>query len=347
MPGSPANLNRITLSAAGPQPLNGTTTPIGRRAPQATRPALRSGRPPRIGVIHNARARLNIGRHLPLVMAGCDHVMPLTHDELHDVLAGFVVNGIDTLIINGGDGTVRDILSALLRDFPAFQPRVAIVPSGKTNALALDLGIAPGWPVTAAIDAVVNGRVAERAPIEVRRDGSDRIECAGFIFGAGAFVKATQTAQQTHRFGAFNGLAVGLSIAAAVGQTIFGGANNQWRRGEPMRIALGAREVFDGPQYLVFASTLERLPLGIRPLGPARPGLKMLRIEAPPPRLALAAPYVLAGADRPWLARSGYHRHDAARIDISLESDFVFDGETFLGGDLSLRLGAPMAFVVP
>ena len=111
------------------------------------------GRAPRIGVIHNARARHNIGRPLPLVIAGCEHVMPLTHQELHDVLADFVATGLDALIIDGGDGTVRDILSVMARYFPGFAPRIALVPSGKTNALALDLGVPMDWTIAQAIDA--------------------------------------------------------------------------------------------------------------------------------------------------------------------------------------------------
>lgn len=273
--------------------------------------------------------------------------MPSSHAELREVLAGFAAAQIDTLIVDGGDGTVRDILSVMARDLPGFRPRMAIVPSGKTNALALDLGIGTDWTPAQAIDAVAGGRITERAPLEIWREGADHPDLAGFIFGAGIFVAATRTAQRTHRLGAFNGLAVGLSIAAAMGQTIFGSRNNAWRRGEPMRIDIEAEGIAESPQYLVFASTLARMPLGIKPFGPLRAGLKMLRIEAPASRLALAVPVILAGGAPRWLSDLGYHRHDARRIDLSLTGGFVLDGETFEGGALSLRQGAPIAFIVP
>jgi len=234
----------------------------------------------------------------------------------------------------------------LRRDLPAFRPRIAVVPSGKTNALALDLGTPADWTVAGAIDAAAHGRVEERAPIEVWRAGATRADLSGFILGGGAFVAATRTAQKTHRLGAFNGLAVGLSIAAAVGQTIFGGANNAWRRGERMRIETAPDQVVDAAQYLLLASTLTRLPLGIRPLGRRVAGLRMLRVEAPARLLALAAPAILAGREWGWLRRLGYHHTGARRIDVTLP-DFVLDGETFAGGALSLRQGAPLSFVVP
>lgn len=307
----------------------------------------RSDSEARIGVIHNVRARRNIARHPPLVVAGCEHAMPRSHAELHDVLGSFAAREIDTLIIDGGDGTVRDVMSAAPRHFPAALPRLAIVPSGKTNALALDLGIPARWTPEDAVRAIAEGHVRERAPIEVARHGAVHADLRGFIFGAGAFARATTLAQTTHRFGAFNGLAVGLSIAAAIGQTLLGGWDNSWRRGEWMLVARNGGGAIDGAQYMVLASTLRQMPLGIKPFGAAREGLKMLRVEAAPRRVVAALPALLGGGSRDWLREAGYHREEATRIDLSLDGGFVLDGETFSGGDLTLREGAPVRFVVP
>ena len=225
-------------------------------------------------------------------------------------------------------------------------PKIAIVPAGKTNALAFDLGVPTSWNAEDAVRAVMAGHVAERSPIEVWRPGALRAELRGFIFGAGAFVRATELAQTTHRFGAFNGLAVGLSIAGAVGQTLFGGRGNSWRQGEKMRIARDGA-VIDAPQYMLLGSTLSQMPLKIKPFGHARAGLKLLRIEASPRRMIRSLPALLGGSEPAWLAKAGYHREDATRVDLHLDNGFIMDGEVFEGGDISLRLGAPMRFVVP
>lgn len=300
----------------------------------------------RIGVIHNARARHNVLRQPPVGLAGCDHAMPQSHAELDRALEQFAADGVNALVIDGGDGTVRDVMSAAAKHFTGVFPRVAIVPSGKTNALTLDLGIPTHWTLGDAVEAIRLGGIKERAPIEILRAGETEPSLRGFIFGAGAFVRATGLAQTTHRFGAFNGLAVGLSIFGAVAQTVFGGHDNSWRQGEQMRVATNDEVIF-APQYMLFGSTLTRLPLRIKPFGRTRAGLKLLRIEAQPRRILSALPALLGGEDAAFLPERGYHRVDAEQIDVTLGGEFILDGETFPGGAMTLRQGKPMRFVVP
>ncbi|MEN2787216.1 acylglycerol kinase family protein [Sphingomonas qilianensis] len=301
----------------------------------------------RIGIIHNARARLNVSRHRPVPLEGCEHAMPGSHAELDRALAGFAANGVNALVIDGGDGTIRDVMSAALRHFTGVFPRVAVIPSGKTNALAVDLGLPLNWTVAEAVEAIRLGGIKERAPLEVWRPGDRETSLRGFIFGAGAFVRATGLAQTTHRFGAFNGLSVGLSIFGAVAQTVFGGRNNSWRRGQAMRVAPVGAVAVEGPQYMLLGSTLTRMPLGIKPFGRSRGGLKLLRIDAQPRHILAMLPALLGGKNDASLPRNGYHRLDAERIELTLTGDFILDGETFAGGPLTLCQGKPMRFVVP
>jgi hypothetical protein len=328
-------------------PLNAVTGWGGE--PLSYRVDLRPGAPShyagdvRIGFIRNGRARLNIGRYGLEVPVDSDRAMPDSHDELRDALALFARNGVNALVIDGGDGTVRDVLTAAARCFPVM-PRVAVVPSGKTNALAYDLGIPKGWTEDDAVQALRSGRVVERAPIEIHRPDSRLAELQGFLLGAGNFVAATALAQKTHSLGAFNGLAIGLSVAGAIAQTVFGGRDNPWRRGVPMRIALPGGTTLQGAKYLFLASTLERMPLGIKPFGTPRPGLRTLTVDAPPHRLASAIPAVLGGGTLP---AEGYRRDDANSIELVVRGDIIVDGEAFAGGAMTLIRGAPVAFAVP
>ncbi|WP_374943250.1 diacylglycerol kinase family protein [Sphingomonas sp.] len=301
--------------------------------------------PLRIGIIRNAKARLNIARRGIDIGLAANCAMPRSHDELHDALAMFARTGVNALVIDGGDGTVRDVLTAAAFHYRGIFPTVAVLPSGKTNALATDLGLPQGWTEQAAVDALRAGRTQERGPLEIWRPGMAIAEHRGFIFGAGAFVRATALAQDTHRLGAFNGLAVGLSVAGAVAQTLFGRSDNVWRRGTPMRIAPAGAPATEGAKYLFFGSTLTRLPLDLRPFGEPRSGLKTLCIDAPPAGLALALPAVLAGYDLP--AGGGYRRDDSESMALTVGSDIILDGETFPGGEMTLRHGAPIRFAVP
>jgi hypothetical protein len=261
-------------------------------------------------------------------------------------LAAFARDGIKTLIIEGGDGTVRDVLTLAPQHFPYGLPPIAIIPSGKTNALALDLGIPRRWTLADALAAAERRDWRQRAPLEVFRAGNRAPLARGFLFGAGAFVKGTALAQQTHRMGMFGNLAVGLSVAAAIGQTIFGSRDNAWRRGEAMGLRLDDSAVRDGPLYLVLASTLARFPLGMKPFGRERAGLKFVSIDAPPRSLPLTLPRMLAGWAGERIDRGGVLRRDPEVARLS-PSQFVLDGETFDGGPLLIRQGAPVDFIVP
>lgn len=307
-------------------------------------------------MIRNPRSRYHLGaapapiyRHNVMVEA------PETRAGLRDALAMFAARGIDLLVIDGGDGTIRDVLTCAGDSFGAQWPDIAVLPAGKTNALAIDLDLPADWTLDEAMEAAVRGRTIARSPVEIVDRTAGHARVRGFLFGAGGFLAATELAQHTHRAGAFNGLAVGLALAGAIGSTLFGRADNRWRRGS--RIALryaddaralhGASTDSDAARYMMLASTLERLPAGLKPFGRTRPGLKSLVVDAPPRGLATSVPFLLAGHEGAWLETRGYHRIDASAFDVAFDAGFILDGEAFPGGTYRVAQGAPLHFVVP
>ena len=265
---------------------------------------------------------------------------PRSREALREALEGFAARGVARLVIDGGDGTVREVLGRLPEAFAGRPPQVAVLPTGKTNALALDLGVRPGWSLAAALASV---RTVARTPLEVSRPGRDTPVQRGFVLGAGAFVDAIALAQRLHRARLFDSLAVGAALGAMGMRTLLGGG--PWRAGVPWRVQAGEAASREGRGFLLLVSTLERLPLKLRPFGAPRPGLKVLEVEAPPRRPAAALPLLLAGADRPWLARAGYRRSDPDRLRVGLRTPYVLDGELYEGGELLIARGAPIAFV--
>ncbi|MBY8827592.1 diacylglycerol kinase family protein [Hephaestia mangrovi] len=303
----------------------------------------------RIGVISNARSHRNKRDGITGVSAEVARFVetPRRRADLAGALARLAAANIDLLVIDGGDGTVRDVITAAPAFFGDRLPSLAVVPSGKTNALAIDLGIPASWTVEDAVAAARAGRFARRAPIEIAHEGSDAVPLRGFLFGAGAFVQATKLAQRTHRAGAFKGLAVGLSLTLALGQTAFGRKSNAWRAGQRMAIRTEDGRSVDRDFYILLGATLENLPLGLKPLGPVRPGLKVLAVDAPPKALALHVPALLAGSQSERLARAGYHHADPGAFRLSLDAEFILDGEHYPGGELIVATGAPIDFAVP
>ncbi|GGB18970.1 diacylglycerol kinase [Sphingomonas metalli] len=302
-----------------------------------------------IGIVCNPRAHRNHGAAYAAGTPGADRVIvtaPRTMEDLAEVLTDFAARGIDLLVIDGGDGTVRDVLTAAGDLWRGAWPAIAVIPSGKTNALAIDLGLPTGWSLADAVAAVANGRLETRRPIEVQAVG-EAMPMRGFLLGAGAFVKATALAQHTHRWGAFNTIAVGLALAWAITLTLFGSRRNSWRAGEAMDLRLFASPVERAPLYMLLASTLQRMPAGLKPFGRVREGLKLMAVDAPPRWMSLAVPAILSGSEAAWLEQAGYRRRDVAGFEVAPETGYILDGELFAGGTLTVGQGPLLCFVVP
>ncbi|MET0238317.1 MAG: diacylglycerol kinase family protein [Sphingobium sp.] len=313
------------------------------------KPVVRSTPLIRVGIISNPRSHMNQRRERTLAVE--EGVVfkrrPNSLAELHNALRSFAAERVDLLVIDGGDGTVRDVLSAATTIFPDGLPRLAILPSGKTNALAIDLQMKPDTTLADLMRAHRENRVVSRTAIDILRDGQSQPSQRGFLFGSGAFVRATELAQRVHRFGWFNGFAVGLSILWAVLQTIFGTAKNPWRIGERITYVKPDNSLTASDFYMILGSTLQRLPLGIKPFGGIRPGLKFVSAKAPPRLLGVAMPQILWGSTSAWLRKAGYAWFDTSVFRLSFRSNFILDGERFPGGSILIRESEPMEFVVP
>lgn len=300
----------------------------------------------RVGLIWNQKSHRNQGAgRAPLP----DDVLDIVPEEPAQLFAGlrrFAAEGVDLVVIDGGDGTVREVLTRLPEAYGGRIPRLAVLPNGKTNALALDIGAPLGTTLEQILASVEAGRPLKRRHcLEIVRPGQTTPERRGFLFGLGAFVRATELAQRHHGLGFFDSAAVAVTLVTAAARTLLGGPSDPWRRGEPVTLSFAP----DGPPmcFLLLASTLKRLPLGLKPFGTPREGLKVLSVAAPPRRLVPALPTLLRGRDAPWLVKSGYRRDDLAGFDASFPGDFVLDGEIYDGGQLSLRRGPELEFVIP
>jgi diacylglycerol kinase (ATP) len=302
----------------------------------------------KVGVIRNPRSHANQGRAAP-PPNGVLWGEPATPAALADDLQRFAQAGVELVMVDGGDGTLREVLSALPSAFGAAAPILAVLPSGKTNVLALDLGVRSGWTLEAALERIARGPMSlkTRRPLILNWMGGEQADLAGFIFGLGAFVRATQMSQSVHRMGAFHSLAVALTVVGAAFGALFGRDGDGWRQGVRSGLAVDGDAMTVSPRFVVLATSLERLPLGLRPFGPPQDGLKVLDVVAPPRRLAMALPAVLMGAAETWLRRHGYRRSLAERVVVSSPAPVVVDGEVFPGGEITIGLGAPVRFLVP
>lgn len=311
---------------------------------------------PVVGVIYNPRSHRNQGRDLEIAARPNVHfAQPRERAEIHATLIAFREHGVELLIINGGDGTVRDVLTAGLDVFGEHWPALAVLPKGKTNALNVDLGAPAGWNLPDAFNAFAKGKRIERRPVVVAPLSGSGAPLAGFILGAGGYAMGIQAGQKAHKLGAFDSLAVVVTAGFGVMQALFGSDRNLWRRGAAMDLLLGEERAplahagagYEGRRSILIASTLERFPGGIRLFGALKEGLKLVALDRPARRILAAMPLLLAGMKLRDPDARGVHYRTVDSFELTIEDEFILDGEAFPGGRFQIDQGPRLQFVVP
>jgi diacylglycerol kinase (ATP) len=313
---------------------------------------------PLVGLVRNSRSHRNKGRGAAL--AGRHDVLlaePTTRAELEDALARFAEAGIDILAVSGGDGTVRDVLTRGAPLFADRWPAIAVLPQGKTNALALDLGIGGKTTLDQAIAAARQGHLLTRRPIIVSDHAGEARDRWGFIFGAGVFNAAIDAGQVAHRFGAFQSFAIGVTALAGMTQALFGFGRSPWRKRYRMVFtdAVTGESLPHSDQtrpdrrYIAGFTTLRRFPLGMKLLAGVEDDqtIGYFMIDAPSRRALALVPAAAMGWHGPSLAGLGMHRGDGQAFDVALENGFILDGERFPAGQFRMATGPELRFVVP
>lgn len=310
---------------------------------------------PRIGVVRNPRSHRNRG----LAQRDGDEpgllvTAPASRAELSQVLARFAAQGVELLVVDGGDGTMREVLSAGVSVFGDAWPSLLVLPKGKTNALAIDLGMPAKWSLDEALAAAPRMRSAVRRPILLERQDADGRAVMGFIMGTGVFDAAIAAGQVAHRFGAFQGFAVAVTALFGVLQALFGIGRSRWRALSGMRLTdsgghdrVQSRHGAPRRHFGGGFSTLGKFPLGMNPFAGAGPGIRYLIVDAPLRRVMALMPAVLMGLDRPFLQQLGVHRGAGHAFTIELDGSFILDGEAFPPGRYALRPGPELRFLVP
>jgi hypothetical protein len=107
------------------------------------------------------------------------------------------IEDIDLLVINGGDGTIKHILSVMFQNKPfKHPPLVAVLPSGSTNLIALDVGAVENKKN--ALKKFLHYLIVHKAywktrerPIVHVKMPSNKIDEYGFFIGMSLIYKAS------------------------------------------------------------------------------------------------------------------------------------------------------------
>jgi len=275
-----------------------------------------------------------------------------TLDELSGGLAGAHSAGAGVILIDGGDGTVREVLSRLPEIWGAALPRVGILPRGNTNLIAREVG---GLAGPGAVAEVLR-RLEAGPPLALRRRALLRLDypagehptLRGFILGWGAYVAGTRIARE--EIAARGPGQVALAVLTTLRRAMIGAERRVLRRGVATGLSIDGAPSAGRKRLVGLATTLQGpLVAGMNPFWGDGPGpIRWLDVPAPGHRLALAAPFLARGRPRRWMTRAGYASGRAARIELSLDTPFVMDGEAFppaTGGPMTLTAREQIAFI--
>ena len=302
---------------------------------------------------------------LPRVRAFCAAHKDIFHYEVEQVSQiGQALKQIAkvrprVLVINGGDGTVQAALTELHHGghFGDSPPPVAVLPNGKTNLIAHDLGAA-GDPIE-ALERVLDLVRTDLVPHIVSRElialtdgkGGGRAVLGMFLGGAGLADTILYCRHKIYPLGLPNWLAHGLTFLLGLISVIVGRRSRllpaKWA---PIKVSITRRGALQGRFAFVMVTTLERLLLNSSmAVAGTRPGaMQLIVIE----RNLISILGALIAAVRGRLGRGrirGVHleRGDEIRIE-GRNSSVILDGEMFEANDdepIVLRPTAPVPFL--
>ncbi|GAA0468436.1 diacylglycerol kinase family protein [Parasphingorhabdus litoris] len=263
------------------------------------------------------------------------------------------------LVINGGDGTVQAALTELHQGghFGENPPPVAVLPNGKTNLIALDLG-AEGNPLK-ALERIVemakhdlHDHLVDRELIALSDGSKDsKVVLGMFLGGAGLSEFILYCRHKIYPLGLPNAASHLLTVFAALASVLFGiRAKFLPNRPSPISISLIKKGQYQGNFAILIVTTLEKLLLMRRfTRSRGRRGrLQFMAIDQKPAALVRFILSVLFGRLGKTVQK-GIHleQGDVIRIE-GKNSNVVMDGELFRakeGKPIVLKSTEPVSFL--
>lgn len=315
----------------------------------------------RIALLSNPKSTGNLSQ-LPRIRAFCAAHPDIFHYEVEKAdQVGCALKTIarvrpKMLVINGGDGTVQAALTEIVNGghFADQRPPVAVLPNGKTNLIALDLG-AQGDPVEALqrlmemAEGDLSDRLVARELIALTSDGATQPVIGMFLGGAGLADTMKYCREKIYPLGLPNGIShVITAIAVLIRQMLGLGGGLLPPKPAPIEVKVRRRGTLSGRFALLAVTTLEKLLLGSDLHTAGKGPLKLLAVDHRSTSLVRGLVAGLGGR----LGRKqvdGVHVEEADEISIEGDNSSVFlDGEMFharIGMPITLTPAAPLSFV--
>jgi hypothetical protein len=316
---------------------------------------------PRIALLSNPKSTGNLAQ-LSRIRDYCADHPDVFHYEVEHV--DQIGNALKTiarvrpkmLVINGGDGTVQAALTEIHNGghFGDEPPPMAVLPSGKTNLIALDLG-SHGDPIVALGRLIelaqgdLTPHLTPRKLIALQKDGTERPVIGMFLGGAGLADIMLYCRNTIYPLGLPNGLSHVLAALALVFRSVFGlRAKFLPPNPVPLQLSTNRDSQLSGRFALLVVTTLDKILLSGDVETTGSGPLRMLALEERPASVIRAFAAGVLG--KLWSSKfRGIHVEETDEISIESEnSDVILDGEIFraeTGRAIRLKPAQPLSFV--
>ena len=313
-----------------------------------------------VALLSNPRSTGNLSM-LPRMRSFCASHSDVFHYEVESIeQIGEALRTIarvnpKVLVINGGDGTVQAALTELYLGghFDGSPPPVAVLPNGKTNLIALDLG-SVGDPIVALSRVIEIARTGIEEHVVVRElialsDGvaGSRPVLGMFLGGAGLADTILYCRNKIYPLGLPNGISHVLT-AVAVLATLILGIRTAFLppAATPLKVSMMRQGQLHGRFSLLIVTTLHKLLLGSSV--PGTGSLQMMVVEQRPlPLLRAIFAGMFGRVGRDQMDGVHFERGDEIRIEGD-RSSVILDGEIFqadTGRPIVLKTTPPVPFL--
>ena len=302
----------------------------------------------RSAILTNPHSNRN-RRHLPRLRAqlavhrGIQHIETASLDDLPAAVETLLADGVELLGINGGDGTVHAVLTALLRASAGQPlPSIALLPGGTTSMSAR--GVNGGAvPFDRALDTLLTAANSAstgqaRHLLKIHAAGSDAQ--LGLSLGMGAIVSGVEYChERIYSLGLRDEWAAGAALLRAG----WGIARREpvFADGVPLDLDIdGERHSAKASIFLV--TVLDELILGIRPFwGDGEDPLRITLVREHAARFLRSFPDFLRGRAHPHLTEAaGYLSRRGSHVEIRSQGPYTIDGEIYHSKTGEIRVDA-------
>jgi diacylglycerol kinase (ATP) len=260
-----------------------------------------------------------------------------TPSDVATTLADFARREVNLLVINGGDGTVQAVLTAVFhKKYFQTLPLLAVLRSaGTTSMIAGDVGLNGsrekalqkvfGWAKT--MDG--NATVINRPVLKVQLP-SEEEPVYGMFFGAAAIYQATHFClQKVHTRGLSGELAAGIALARFLLAVFL--RDRKVVSAVPITSRLNQAPPEQNKYLLVLITTLQRMFLGLRPYwGSEAKPLHYTAVGARPQHFMRVLPSLMRGSQSSHVRpANGYISHNVDEVQLTLDTGFNLDGQLY------------------